>query len=400
MLLADAPFLDNLAADFRLDSEAFRAARSTNWFARTPLGYLVLGYEDCAALLREPRLHQATRTLLAIRGVVDGPIVEWWTSTMLNLDGAEHTRLRRLVAKAFTPPMVERLRPFFRASAERLVDAFAATGRCEFMEAFSSPFPLEGICEMLGIPPQRRAAFSGWAADLGLIFSQNIGDPAVRARAETALAALLASADDAISERRIAPGDDLVSALVAVEAEGVRLTHDELRHMIVALVFAGNDTTRNQLALGMMAFAQHPTQWRKLRERGDLAARAVDEMMRLAPTIAASPRFVADTFAYRDHEFPTGSLVILLTSGANVDERTFGETAFDFDIEAERPAPHLTFSGGIHRCLGLWLAKAELEEALRVLAERFSAVESDGIATWEAGLGIKGPTSLPLRFVP
>lgn len=396
MQLAEAPYLDIMTPSFSLDSEAFRAARATNWFARMSLGYAVLRYEDCATLLKEPRLHQASRVILAMRGVTDGPLVAWWTSTMLNLDGAEHTRLRRLVAKAFTPPMVERLRPFFRATAERLIDAFAASGHCEFMQAFCEPYPLEGICEMLGIPHDRRGPFHGWASDLGLIFSQQIGEPATRARAEAGLAALYACADDAIAERRRSPGDDLVSGLIAAEAEGDRLTEQELRRMIVGLVFAGNDTTRNQMALGTIAFMQHRDQWTLLREQPQLASRAVDEMMRLYPTIAAAPRVVAEEFVYRDHRFTAGSVVILLTSAANVDDRVFGEAPFD--ITAERPASHLTFSGGIHRCLGMWLAKAEMEEALGALAGRFSAIAPDGEATWEPGLGINGPTTLPLRF--
>ncbi len=396
MQLADAPFLDPLGPDFSLDSDVFRNARAINWFARTPFGYAVLRYEDCAALLKEPRLHQASSAMLALRGVHDGPIVTWWKQTMLSVDGADHTRLRRLVAKAFTPPMVERLRPYFRASAQRLVEAFDPSGRCEFVEEFCSPYPLEGICEMLGIPLDRRAAFSGWASDLALIFGSRIGEPAMRARAEASLAALQACADETLAACRNEPGDNLVSKLIAAEADGDHLTEDELRTMIVGLVFAGNDTTRNQLALGTIAFMHHPQQWELLRARPELAPRAVDEMMRLFPTIGGSPRIVAEEFTFKDHTFKKGSVVVLLTSAANVDDLVFGDAPFD--ISPERPAPNLTFSGGIHRCLGMWLAKAEMEEALRVLASRFERIASDGQAQWESGLAIRGPRTLPLHF--
>ena len=394
---ADIPFLDIISAEFSVDSDAFRDARAKSWYARTPLGFAILPYETCVAMLRDERLHQGVSVILAMRGVFDGPLVAWWKTTMLNLDGPDHTRLRRIVSKAFTPPMVARLRPYFRATAERLVDAIPSDGRCEFMAAFSEPYPLQGICEMLGVPAARRESFAGWASDLGLIFSSRIGEPATRARAEAALLALLACADDVIAERRAHPKDDLVGALIAAEAEGDRLSQDELRSMIVGLVFAGNDTTRNQLALGAIAFAKHPTQWTALGARPELAPRAVDEMMRLHPTIAVAPRVASEDVVYHGVTFKKGAVFQVFLAAANVDEDVFGGAPFD--ISAERPASHLTFSGGIHRCLGMWLARAEMEEALRVLSSRFAAIERDGKATWQTGLGINGPTTLPLRFV-
>ncbi|MDQ2858763.1 MAG: cytochrome P450 [Candidatus Eremiobacteraeota bacterium] len=396
MQIAELPYLDFKAPDLSVTSESFRALRASHWMARSDMGYAVLRYADCAAMLRDGRLQQASRVILAMRGVTEGPLVDWWTGTMLNMDGAEHTRLRRLVAKAFTPPMVERLRPYFRATAERLVAEFRADGRCEFMSAFSEPYPLEGICEMLGVPHDRRSAFYGWASDLGLIFSQHIGEPETRERAETALLALYACADDVIADRRVTPGDDLVSALVAAEAEGERLTDAELRSMVVGLIFAGNDTTRNQMALGIIAFSEHSEQWTRLREKPELASRAIDEMMRLQPTISLVSRIASDEVTYHGVAFPRGTLFQLFLASANADEDVFGPAPFD--ITTERPAQHLTFSGGIHRCLGMWLARAEMEEALAVLSTRFRSIVRDGEPTWQVGLGIDGPTTLPLRF--
>lgn len=395
MQLAELPYLD-LTLDLSVTSEGVRALRASHWMVRSGMGYAVLRYGDCAAMLRDERLQQASRVILGMRGVTEGPLVEWWTGTMLNMDGADHSRLRRLVAKAFTPPMVERLRPFFRATAERLVAEFSSDGRCEFMSAFCEPYPLEGICEMLGVPHDRRSAFHGWASDLGLIFSHHIGEPATRERAETALLALYACANDVIADRRGTPGDDLVSALVAAEAEGERLTDAELRSMVVGLIFAGNDTTRNQLALGVIAFSEHCEQWTRLRDDAELAPRAVDEMMRLQPTISIVSRIASQEVTYHDVAFPAGTLFQLFLASANADEDVFGPAPFD--ITVERPAQHLTFSGGIHRCLGMWLARAEMEEALAVLASRFESIQRDGEPMWQVGLGIDGPTTLPLRF--
>ena len=258
--------------------------------------------------------------------------------------------------------------------------------------AFAEEYPLEGICEMLGIPSAKRASFYGYASDFGLIFSQTIGLPEVRAKAEAALAALYACADEVIAAARAKPGDDLVSALVAAESDGDRLTTAELRAMIAGLVFAGNDTTRNQIALGMIAFSEHPEQWTLLRERPDLTLRAVDEMMRLHPTISVVPRVVHEECEYNGMTFKRGMFVALVLASANADERVFGDAPFD--IAAERPASHLTFSGGMHRCLGMWLARAEMQEALDVL-ERAGSRKSLKTAepTWIPGLGIDGPST-------
>lgn len=397
MQLDTLPFLDIFDPDFEFDSPVVDEARAAGWLARTPYGFAILRYDDIVAMLKDPRLHQGSAAVLAMRGVVDGPLVDWWKGTLLNIDGPEHTRMRRLVGPAFTPPSVERLRPFFRATAERLSDGFATDGTCEFAAAFSEPYPLEGICEMLGIPHERRPNFYGWASDLGLIFSQRIGQPDVRARAEGGLLALQECADEVIADRRRAPQLDLVSALIAAEAEGDRLSNDELRGMIAGLVFAGNDTTRNQLALGMLAFAKHPDQWALLGTGPELAPRAVDEMMRLCPTISVVPRIVDAEIEYNGVTFKPGYVITLLLASANRDEAIFGSDGFD--ITAERPASHLTFSGGIHRCLGMWLARAEMQEALGVLSERFARIELADEPTWEPGLGIDGPRTLPLRFV-
>jgi len=396
--LESLPFLDLFDPKFDYDAPVVHAARAQNWLARTPIGLAVLRYNDCTALLKDPRLHQGSAAVLAMRGVTSGPLVDWWKGTLLNIDGPEHTRMRRLVGTAFTPPSVERLRPHFRATAKRLIDAFPPPGEpIEFIRAFSEPYPLEGICEMLGIPHERRPSFYGWASDLGLIFSQQIGDPAVRERAENALAALQECADEVIAERRRAPQPDLVSALIAAETEGDRLSNDELRGMIAGLVFAGNDTTRNQLALGMLAFSAHPDQWQLLGERPELAPRAVDEMMRLHGTIAVVPRIVHEEIEYNGFTFRPGFVITLMLASANVDESVFG--GYAFDIAAERPIGHLAFSGGIHRCLGMWLARAEMQEALAELSARFGRIEPAGEPTWQPGLGIDGPTTLPLRFL-
>jgi cytochrome P450 len=388
------PFLDVVDPGFRVDSDEVDRAREANWYARTPLGIAVLRYHEAVALLKDPRLHQGSAVLLALRGVHDGPIHEWWQHVILNANGEQHARLRRLVGRAFTPPAADALRPFMRATAERLVDAFADAGACEFMETFANPYPLAIISELLAIPEEQRTAFSRWATDLSFVFSPNVAT--LRERIEEGLAGLYTCVDRLIADRRRAPREDLASTLVLAEEGGERLTIEELRSMLVTLVLAGNDTTRNQLGLTLALMAQRPDLWADVANKPELAGTAVDEILRIAPTIPNAPRLVGEDLDFGDLHLPRGTYVQLLLGSANRDAAVFGDR--DLDIERELPAPHLAFGGGMHRCLGMWLARAELSEALPILARRMPNLALAAEPTWKPALGIFGPLTLPLTF--
>lgn len=391
---AVVPFLDVVDPAFRVDSPEVDRAREANWYARTPLGIAVLRYNESVALLKDSRLRQGSAVLLRLRGVHDGPIHDWWEHVILNADGERHARLRRLVGRAFTPPAADALRPFMRATAERLVDEFAPEGACEFMEAFATPYPLAIISELLAIPEEQRSAFSRWAHDLSFVFSPNVA--ALRERIEEALAGLYACVDRVIAARRRAPREDLASQLVLAEEDGERLTTEELRSMLVTLVFAGNDTTRNQLGLALALMASRPDLWVKIAHEPSLAGTAVDEIMRITPTVPNAPRLVGEDLDFGDLHLPQGTYVQLLLASANRDPAVFGDRALD--IERELPAAHLAFGGGMHRCLGMWLARAELSEALPILARRLPNLALAEAPTWKPSLGIFGPLTLPVTF--
>jgi cytochrome P450 len=313
---------------------------------------------------------------------------------ILNADGDEHLRLRRLVAKAFTPPAVERLRPFMRASANELIDSFVQRGECDFVAAFADRYPGQIICELLGVPAgTERERFAAWANDLGLAFGFEA--TVHRARIETAVLALSRWAEAQIAERRRHPGPDLISALIVAEESGSQLSGDELRAMVVALVFAGNDTTRNQLGLAMAAFLDYPAQWAALAQHPQFAPRAVEEVLRTYSAVPGVTRIVAEDFEFQGLPLRAGTLLTLLLGAANADPAVFGTSGFD--ITLERPA-QLTFSSGIHHCLGNWLARAELQEALPLLAARLREPQLAATPTWGPGLGIRGPLTLPIRF--
>jgi hypothetical protein len=257
---AEVALLDILDPAFRVDAPEVRAAADAGWWARTPIGIAVLRYQECLALLRDRRLRQGSVDALAAYGVSSGPFVDWLRTTLLSAEGQVHQRLRRLVSEAFIQRSVDRLRPFMRAKAHELIDRFADDGSCEFMTAFADPYPAWVIAELLGIPGERFDAFLGWATDVALGFSPSAA--AQQHRIDAAVTGLGDCCDELIAQRHANPGEDLISALIAAEADGQRLTGDELRTMVSGLVFAGQDTTRNQLGLAMLTFIQHPEQWR------------------------------------------------------------------------------------------------------------------------------------------
>jgi cytochrome P450 len=385
--------LDLFDPVFQPDAPAVHAARETWWYARTSLGYAVLRYDAVAALLRDRRLRQGSAEPLAAQGLTEGLLADWMRRSLLTQEGEPHARLRRLVSQAFTPRAVDALRPTMRATAHELIDGFAAHGACEFMAAFADPYPSRIIAALLGIPRERYPQFHGWATDLGLLFSYAVVEH--RPRIEAALLGLAACVDDLLAERRAAPGPDLISALIAAEEAGDQLSDTELRHLVTGLVFAGQDTTRNQLGCALVTFLAHPAQWERLADTPALAARAVEEVMRVRPAVPVISRVATEDFDFNGLWIPAGTLLSLFVASANTDPCVFGPEGFD--ITRERPA-QLTFGGGLHHCLGAPLARAEMAEALPILAARLPAPALAGVVSWRPALGIAGPLAVPIRF--
>jgi cytochrome P450 len=390
---AEVALLNIIDPAFRVDAPEVRAAADAGWWARTPIGIAVLRYQECLALLRDRRLRQGSIDALAAYGVTSGPFVDWLRTTLLSAEGQAHQRLRRLVSEAFTQRSVDRLRPFMRAKTHELIDDFAAHGSCEFMTAFADPYPAWVIAELLGIPRERFSAFLGWATDIALGF--NPAAAAHQDRIDTAVRNLCDCCDELIAARRANPGEDLVSALIAAEADSQRLSGDELRAMVSGLVFAGQETTRNQLGMAMTTFTRHPEQWRALAQHAELAATAVEELMRVNPVVPVLVRLAVENITFQDLDIPAGTHISLFVAAANTEPDTFGDAPFD--ITAQRVA-HLSFGSGIHYCLGTWLARTEMQEALPILAARLGELALEGHVASRPQLGITGPVTLPLRF--
>jgi cytochrome P450 len=333
-----------------------------------------------------------------MQGVDDSRFFQRRRRSILSVDGEDHARLRRLVAPAFTPKSADRLRPFMREVINGLIDKVAPTGQCEFVEDICEPYPIPIICELLGAPKEDWKLFSNWASDIFRIFNNDLENDMPRIDAASDELDLYVRA--MIDERRSKPADDLLSDLIAIEQEGDRLDTDDLVGLAEAVLMAGTDTTRNQLACSVALFTEYPDQWALLRERPELARRAVEETMRFLGAIRGTMRIAGDDIEYRDVVFPAGTFVATSLSGANFDDAAF-DAPETFDMTKERDTPQMTFGSGIHFCLGASLARTELAEALPLLARRMPNLTVDGSIEWKPStVGIWGPARLPLRFDP
>jgi cytochrome P450 len=392
----DLPEVDLIDLDREQAIALLAEARGHHWLARMPMGYIVTRHDDVLAVLRDRRFHSALALLTQMAGIPDDEFTDRRQRSILALDGEEHARLRRLVAGAFTPKSAERLRPFMREVIGGLVDAVAPSGRCELVQDVCDPYPIPIICELLGAPKEDWKLFSSWATDIFRIFNGDlVNDMPLIEAASNELDEYVGAMVD---ERRSRPADDLLSDLIAAEEAGDRLSTQELIGLAEAVLMAGTDTTRNQLACSVALLAQHPDQWALLAERPELAPRAVEETMRYLGAVRGTARIAAEDIEYRDVLFPAGTLVSTSLAGANFDDEAW-QAPETFDITVERPTPQMTFGSGIHFCLGASLARAELQEALPLLARRMPNLQIDGVIEWKpATVGIWGPACLPLRF--
>ncbi|MFZ9629742.1 MAG: cytochrome P450, partial [Ilumatobacteraceae bacterium] len=366
--------------------EGRRAAETADlphdaWLARSPFGYAVWRYDDAVAILRDKRWHNASGRIAELMGVTDEEFLSRQRVNILSAEGDEHTRLRRLVAPAFSPRSADRLRPFMRDVIGRLVDAVAPAGQADFATDICEPYPIPIICELLGAPQRDWQLFSRLANDVLEVFSLDMAtklDRIMRAQDE-----LEAYTRELIDQRRGRPSDDLLSDLIAQEEAGDRLTTDELVMMVNAVIVGGTDTTRNQLGCAVNLFASHPDQWALLAERPELAPRAVEESMRYFGAVRGTMRFASTDLEYRDISFPAGTFMGIALDTANRDGAVFA-APLEFDITTPKgDQPQLTFGSGIHYCLGQALARAELQEALPLLARRMPGLALDGPTTWK-----------------
>lgn len=389
---ADAPYFDLSDPTFDVGSEEVHQARQASWFARTNLGIAVLRYDAVGALLKDRRLRQGSYAWPSHHRIHDGLLAEWWRDMLLNQEGEEHARLRRLVNPAFSPRIIKGMAQDFGDLADELIDGFVEDGRCEFMSSFAEPYAARVLTKLLRIDEGDWKRIVELSSTLGLAFGITIARD--RERIEEALLGLYDVVDEIVTERRGFTGDDFISKLVAAEA-GDQLSDSELRTMLVLLIFGGMDTTRNQLGLAMEAFLDHPDQWALLADQPELGANAVEEVMRNRPTITWVTRATVTDLEFRGLLIPEGTTLHLFSESSGTDPAKIHDPAFD--ITKERP-PHFGFGGGVHHCVGHFLARLDMKEALPILAQRLPNPTLDGERRSLPPSGNTGPIQLPIRF--
>lgn len=391
---AEAPFLQLSDPKFSIRSPEVRKARSESWYATTPYGLAVLRYADVGTLLKDRRLRQGSYAWPA-HNKASGAFAEWWLRMLFNQEGETHARLRRLANPAFSPKLIASLQPKFIALANELIDSFAKRGTCDFMAEFSEPYATRVICILLGLDHGEWRNLADIAADMGLALGVTYRQDMEKINAATGR--LFGYAKRVIAERRTRPpGDDFISLLLQANEDKDKLSDQELEDMVVLAVFGGIDTTRNQIGLAMSKFIENPPQWALLAERPDLARQAVEEVMRVRPTTTWVTREALEDFTYNGLAIARGTTLHLFAESAGTDPAMFPD---EFDITVKRP-PHYGFGAGAHHCLGHFIARGDMTEALRILAQRLKNPRYDGEAQWLPDSGNTGPVTLPLTFDP
>jgi cytochrome P450 PksS len=314
---------------------------------------------------------------------------------LLTIDPPDHTRLRSLVQKAFTPRLIEGLRGRIQRICDDLLDR-AGGDTIELIEAYALPVPLTIISDLLGVPLQDRRRFGPWTKKVARASaSASLGD---FVRALPALASLSRYVRGLVTLRRASPQDDLMTALVSAEESGDRLTEDEIVSMVILLLLAGHETTVHLIATGALTLMQHPEQRRRLQETPELRVSAIDEILRYAsPVEFATPRITLEEVTIGSVTIPRGEVVGVSLGSANHDEAQFPDPE-TFDI-ARDPNRHVAIGMGSHFCLGAALARLEGEIALTTLFRRFPglhlAVPSDSLR-WRRSLALRGLVELPV----
>jgi cytochrome P450 len=358
-------------------------------------------YEDVAAALRDPRFSTDRTQLLPFRVMRRASrrhpdFVSLLDRNLLMLDGEEHRRVRGLVSKAFTPRRIEALRPRVEAIVDELLDAAAAKGEMELIHDLAHPLPVIVIAELLGVPLADRERFRGWSSDVVEILDLMSGRDGLRPawRGAEGLADYFRAL---LAERRRAPKDDLLSAMLAAEENGAVLGEADVLALCALLLAAGHETTTNLIGNAVLALLRHPGERKRLQDDPSLMPSAVEEFLRFDSPVQVTDRVITEDLEFRGRRFRRGQLAVCLIGAANHDPARFPDPD-RLDV-GRGDRGHLAFGLGPHVCLGAPLARLEAEVALAGLLRRFphftGPTEPPGR---RASVVLRGPTALPLAW--
>jgi cytochrome P450 len=364
-------------------------------------GWAAARYADVERILREPAfstnrdevplikmVRHATREVPEFQGFID--------NNLLMIDGPRHRRLRGLVAKAFTPRRVESLRPRVKTLVDLLLDRMAAGSEVDLIRDFAQPLPTVVIAELLGVPSSDQARFRVWSDALAELLDPLSGreglDRPVRANRE-----LSAYLRELLAERRLAPRDDLLSAMSEAQEEGESLAEGELVALASLLLAAGNETTTNLIGNAVLLLLRHKDERKRLQDDLALLPGAVEECLRFEPPVQLTDRAVVEPVELAGVRLQPGTIVAALIAAANRDPEQFPDPdRFDVGRSENR---HLAFGSGNHYCIGAALARLEAQVALEGLLRRFPDFEGPPTPpAWKPSIVLRGPTALPVRL--
>jgi cytochrome P450 len=354
--------------------------------------WALLKYEDIRFVSTNPAMFSSAKGITIPDPALPNPVQE---GNLIFTDPPRHRQLRRLINSGFTQRQVRLLEPKLREFAQRVLDQVDPSSTSEFAEEIAAPLPTWMIAELLGAAPEDWEQFRAWSdAAVGT------ADPDIELDSLTALAQLYEYFQELIKTRR--PGtttrsDDVLSVLIAAEVDGQRLSDEDLLNFCYLLLVAGNETTRNLIALGMLTLIEHPEQFRMLRKDPTLLPTAVEEMLRYTSPVASMARCATQDVELRGQVIREGDMVVMLYGSANRDEDIFGPTADQFDV-TRNPNPHIAFGCGEHSCLGAQLARLEARVLFQELLARFSEIELAGEVSRMRATMVPGVKRMPVRL--
>lgn len=368
-----------------------------SWIARSALGYSIFHHEDVSAAMRDRRWHSALGLLADVNPYTTPDFKRRRKTSIIAMDGEAHNRLKRLLTPHFTPSIADDLRPFMREVMNELIDEIVDNGNCDIAQDISRKYPVRIICKLLGIPYSDLEKFTKWAVDMLSNFDMNY---------EKSTEAILQSQKEMdeyvegfIELRRANPGNDIISILTQAEDNGDRLSVEEMMTLIEALMIAGIDTTQNQLSTAVSILIDNPNAWSTLAEDPSSAKFIVEELMRMNGAVSGTARIAAEDIEYKGVFFPKGTILFVNFATANYDEKTFAEPEEFISNRRELESQHMSFGMGLHYCLGAPIARAEIQEALVVIANRLKNIQRNGEVLYkEENSAVYGPVSLPVTF--
>ena len=366
-----------------------------------PVHHLLTGqwglfrYDDIFALLRDRDLsvddRNADLSVIDRAELIDREVRP--NQSILNLDPPDHTRLRGLLSKAFTPRTIQELRPRVQQMVDTMLDQMEADGHADVVDRLAFPLPFDVISEVLGLPEADKVQIRDWSSALvktldPVLTEEDIAEAVVAAERMEALIT------EIIEWKTENPADDLLTAMINAEIDGDRMSKEELRDQVELLFVAGHETTVNLIGTGIYELLRHPDQLELLRQADMFPPTAIDELLRWVSPVQISRRIATADLTIDGRHIPSGAFVLTSLASANRDPEFWGATADALDLTRTNAGQHVSFGSGVHYCLGASLAKLEAEVAIGSFVKRFGAVSVVGEPEWNGRINLRGLESL------